>query len=68
MDDTATSLSLAAIREFGDGYSLAFNAALAERLPVAEELYADGPHLATSTIEVTLTPARICAFLSVRAA
>ena len=52
VDGTATSLSLAGIRDLGSGYSLAVNAALAERLPVAEELYADGPHLATQTIEI----------------
>jgi iron complex outermembrane receptor protein len=52
VDDSATSLSLAAIRELGDSYALAFNLADAERLPVAEELYSDGPHLATGTIQI----------------
>ena len=52
VSDSATSFSLAGIRDLGDGYSFAVNAALAERLPVAEELYADGPHLATRTIEI----------------
>ena len=52
VNDTATSLSLAGIRDFGDGYSFVINAALSERLPVAEELFADGPHLATQTIEI----------------
>ena len=52
ISDSASSVSLAAIRDLGNGYSLAFNTALAERLPVGEELYADGPHLATSNIEV----------------
>ena len=52
VDDTAASLSLAAIRQLGGDHSLALNFALAERLPVAEELYADGPHLATGVIEV----------------
>src|SRR5690606_2036677 len=44
--DTATSFSAAGVRRFGDGYSFVINAALAERLPSAEELFADGPHLA----------------------
>jgi len=50
--DTAASFSAAAIRELGRGYSLALNFASAERVPVAEELYADGPHLASGAIEV----------------
>ena len=52
VSDTATSLSLAGIRDLGDGYSFVLNAALAERLPVAEELYANGPHVATQSIEI----------------
>ena len=52
VSDTATNLSVAGIRDFGDGYSFVLNAALADRLPVAEELYADGPHLATQTVEI----------------
>ena len=52
VNDTATSLSLAGIRELGNGYSLVVNSALAERLPVAEELYSNGPHLAARTIEI----------------
>jgi len=52
VDDTATSLSLAALREFGTGYALSLNFAMSERLPVAEELFSNGPHLATGTIEV----------------
>ncbi len=50
--DSATSLSLAGIRDLGDGYSFVLNAALAQRLPVAEELYANGPHVATRSIEI----------------
>ena len=50
--DTAASASFAAIRQLGDDYALAMHFALTERLPVAEELYADGPHLASSTFEV----------------
>ena len=52
VSDMATSLSLAGIRDLGDGYSFVLNAALAERLPVAEELYANGPHVATQSIEI----------------
>ena len=50
--DTAASASFAAIRSLPQDYALALHLAIAERLPVAEELYADGPHLATSTIEI----------------
>lgn len=49
---TAASASIAAIRQLGDEYALALHFAVTERLPVAEELYADGPHLASSTFEV----------------
>lgn len=52
VDDTATSLSFAGVRELGNDYSLVLNLALAERLPVAEELYAFGPHLASGAIEI----------------
>lgn len=52
VDDSAVSLSAAAVRELGSGLSLALNLASAERLPVAEELYAEGPHLASGAIEV----------------
>jgi iron complex outermembrane recepter protein len=52
VDDHATSASFAAVRDLGDGYSLALNLALSERLPVAEELYSNGPHLATGVIQV----------------
>lgn len=52
VDGTATSVSAAAIRRFGDGFSFAFNLASAERLPVAEELFAFGPHHASEAFEV----------------
>ena len=52
VDDSAISLSAAAVREFASGFSLAMNFASAERLPVAEELFANGPHLASSAIEI----------------
>ena len=51
-DDTAASVSVAAIRELGRGYALAFNLAQSERLPVAEELYSNGPHLSTGNVEM----------------
>jgi iron complex outermembrane recepter protein len=51
-DDRATSLSLGGVREFGDGYTFVATLALSERLPVAEELYSDGPHLATGVVQV----------------
>jgi iron complex outermembrane receptor protein len=52
VDDSAESFSIAALRELRSRFALALNVAWAERLPVAEELYADGPHLASSAIEV----------------
>lgn len=52
IDDTASSVSAAAIRRLDDEYSVAFNLQRAERSPVAEELYAEGPHLASSSFEL----------------
>jgi iron complex outermembrane receptor protein len=52
VDGTATSLSAGGVRSFGDHYSLALNFASSERLPVAEELYSDGPHLATGVVQI----------------
>jgi iron complex outermembrane receptor protein len=53
VDDTAGSASFAAIRTFADdGYAFVVNVGVSERLPVAEELYSDGPHLATGAIQV----------------
>jgi iron complex outermembrane receptor protein len=51
-DDTAASLSLGGVRAFGDGYSFAATVSLSERLPVAEELYSNGPHLATGVVQI----------------
>ncbi|MBI2381745.1 MAG: TonB-dependent receptor [Gammaproteobacteria bacterium] len=45
------SLSAGAVWKFLPGYSLNLNLASAQRLPSAEELYADGPHAATATFE-----------------
>jgi iron complex outermembrane receptor protein len=51
-DDTATSFSFGGVRPFGDGYSFVATLARSERLPVAEELYSDGPHLATGVVQI----------------
>lgn len=53
------SLSLGALWTFTPGYTLGASFARAQRLPSAEELYADGLHLATRTLErgnAELTP------------
>ncbi|MFC5458570.1 TonB-dependent receptor domain-containing protein [Massilia niabensis] len=47
-----TSVALGAVWKFGPEYSLRASAARTHRLPTAEELYADGVHLATSTWEI----------------
>lgn len=52
VDGSSTSVSAAAIRSLGDGRAVSFNFASAERLPVAEELFADGPHFASRSFEV----------------
>ena len=52
VDGNASSLSLAGVRTLSSGYSVAVNVALAERLPEAEELYSDGPHLATGVVQL----------------
>jgi iron complex outermembrane recepter protein len=51
-DEDGTSVSLGAVRSFGDGYSFAASLSLADRIPVAEELYSDGPHLATGAVQI----------------
>jgi iron complex outermembrane receptor protein len=51
-DDTATSLSLGAVRPFGGGVAFVATLASSQRLPVAEELYSDGPHLATGVVQI----------------
>lgn len=50
-DESATSLSFGGVRAFGEGDALVLTLALSERIPVAEELYSDGPHLATSVVQ-----------------
>ncbi|HZF31524.1 MAG TPA: TonB-dependent receptor [Gammaproteobacteria bacterium] len=52
VDDNATSLSFSGLRKLGNGVAFALNAALAQRLPVAEELYAFGPHIASGSFEI----------------
>ncbi|HUQ51813.1 MAG TPA: TonB-dependent receptor [Gammaproteobacteria bacterium] len=51
VEHDAGSLSFGAVRPFGRGLSLALSLASSERLPVAEELYSDGPHLATGVVQ-----------------
>ncbi len=49
---SATSLSAAAIWDFAPQYSVALSVSRSQRLPTAQELYADGVHLATNTYEL----------------
>lgn len=51
-DGNATSFSFGSVRSFGDGYAFVATLALSDRLPVAEELYSDGPHLATGVVQI----------------
>ena len=46
-----SSLSLGAVWNFAPRYTLGLSLSRAQRLPTAEELYADGLHLATATFE-----------------
>lgn len=52
VDDTAVSLGAGGVWAFSDAYRLGLNLANAERLPTPEELFSDGPHLATGTFEI----------------
>ena len=52
VNDSSASASFAAIRPLSDDYALALHVAVAQRLPGAEELFANGPHLASSTFEI----------------
>ncbi|MDM9651362.1 TonB-dependent receptor [Pseudomonas wenzhouensis] len=47
-----TSVSAGAVWTFAPHYSLGFSLSRSQRLPTAEELYANGPHAATRTIEL----------------
>lgn len=49
---SGTSLSAAAIWDFAPQYSVALSLSRSQRLPSAQELYADGVHLATNTYEL----------------
>lgn len=58
---TPVSLSLGALYNFSDAWRLSFNLDRAERAPAEEELFADGPHVATASFEIgdsTLTEER----------
>ena len=46
------ALSLGAFRNLTDEWSLSIQGDFSSRAPVAEELYSNGPHLATGTFEV----------------
>ncbi|MEM9172662.1 MAG: TonB-dependent receptor [Pseudomonadota bacterium] len=52
--DTNTTFSVAfsGVREFGDGSSVGVNLARSERAPTAEELFSNGFHPATNTVEI----------------
>ncbi|WP_088146420.1 TonB-dependent receptor domain-containing protein [Achromobacter denitrificans] len=49
---SGTSFSAAAIWDFAPQYSVALSLSRSQRLPTAQELYADGVHLATNTYEL----------------
>jgi iron complex outermembrane receptor protein len=52
VDDSAASASFSALRRLAGDRALALNFAVSQRLPVAEELYANGPHLASGIFEI----------------
>ncbi|SPU49536.1 TonB-dependent receptor domain-containing protein [Bordetella trematum] len=49
---SGTSLSASATWDFAPQYSLALSVSRSQRMPSAQELYADGVHLATNTYEI----------------
>ena len=49
---SGTSMSAGAVWTFAPQYSLGFSLSRSQRLPTAEELYANGPHAATRTVEL----------------
>ncbi|WP_405239122.1 TonB-dependent receptor [Lentisalinibacter orientalis] len=53
-DDTSVSLAAGIDFEIAPDYTLMLNVSRTERLPAAEELYANGPHLATGQFELGL--------------
>lgn len=52
---SGTSVSAGTVWTFAPEYSLVFSLSRSQRLPTAEELYANGPHAATRTIELGST-------------
>jgi len=53
-DETSVSLAAGVDYRIAPGYTLRTNVSRTERHPAAEELYANGPHLATSQFELGL--------------
>ncbi len=53
-DENAVSFAAGVVWEFGAGYDLSVNLSRSERHPAAEELYSNGPHLATGLFEIGL--------------
>lgn len=51
-DFSATSLSAGLRWSLADGWAITLNADHAERAPTAEELFSDGPHIATASYEL----------------
>lgn len=52
VEDNAYSVSGGLTRFVGDRDSFVLNLSLSQRLPSSEELFSDGPHLATQTFEI----------------
>ncbi len=51
-NDGQVNLSLGYLHRFGDAWTLGASLARTERAPNAQELYADGPHVATNAYEM----------------
>jgi len=51
-DHSGTSVSAGAVWTVAPQYSLGFSLSRSQRLPTAEELYANGPHAVTRTVEL----------------
>ena len=52
VDRNATSLAVGGLWHFSDVMHLSLNLDRAERAPTAEELFSDGPHIATQSFEI----------------
>ena len=52
VDQNATSLAVGALWRFSESMHLSANLDRAQRAPAAEELFSDGPHIATQSYEV----------------